>query len=424
MSRRGPKAGNGEGSVFPREKQGKTVWIAQVTAGRKPNGKRRYITKQFPSQAAARRGLRALLADRDRGTLMPHSQHTVASYATYWVQQVKPLDVRSTTASGYEHLLARYVVPVIGHKRLADLRPVDVQGLMGQMRDGGYSVATVNQVRRILNGMCRHAARCGLLGTNPVAATDPMKRQSSDKTQVRQPWTKEEAKRAIEVFREHDQLDCFMHLMISLGLRPGEALGLRWVDVDFQLGQLVVSGTLKEGRLQMPDGTGVVRHLRNDPKTSSSHRTLPIPKGLFSALERQRLRQTTWQLLAGSAWQDSGYVITTRVGTPMWSSNVRKMFRDHCAKHGIRRIRLHDIRHVVARLALSHDIPLEQVSQALGHTRLDTTKQIYAGSVQRLNDQFVAGMSEVMSSDRCSNRRSEDALSSRNASSYDWGSAS
>jgi len=390
------KAGNGEGSVFARVTGTRTVWVAQVTAGRKPNGKRRYVTRQFPTQAAARRGLRALLVERDRGTLMPSSQHSVASYGTYWVREVKSQDVRPTTAAGYEDLLRRYVFPELGSKKLTDLRAIDVQGHLVRLRNRGFAVATINQVRSVLFGMCRHAVRSGILGNNPVSATDPLRRQSTDKTQVKTPWTEEETHRALNALQNHDQLDCFIHLMTSLGLRPGEALGLRWSDVDLDLRQISISGTLKEARHQTPDGTGVVRHIRNEPKTRASWRVLPISTELEDALRRQRLRQDTWAMISGPDWESSNYVITSRRGTPMWSSNLRKMFQAYCAKSGVRVIRLHDIRHVVARLALSNDIPLEQVSQALGHTRLDTTKQIYAGSVQRLNDQFAAGMAQVI----------------------------
>ena len=390
------KAGNGEGSVFARVKRGKTVWIAQVSAGRKQNGKRQFITKQFQTESAARRGLRSMLVERDKGTLMPNSQHTVASYALYWVREVKPLEIRKTTASGYEDLLRRYVIPVLGTKRMADLRPGDIQSLMGNMRSSGYAVDTVNQVRRILSGMCRHAWRCGVLGANPVLATDPLHKQAGDKTQVCQPWTEEETFRAIEAFETHDLLGCFIRLMTGLGLRPGEALGIRWEDVELEMRQIAITGTLKEARHQIPNGEGVVRQVRNEPKTKSSYRVLNISDDLLCALEQQRLRQDMWQIMNGERWQDSGYVITSQMGTPLWASNVRKMFRKECQKSGIREIRLHDIRHVVARLALSNDIPLEQISQALGHTRIDTTKQIYAGSIQRLNDQFTAGMANIL----------------------------
>ena len=100
--------------------------------------------------------------------------------------------------------------------------------------------------------------------------------------------------------------------------------------------------------------------------------------------------------MAAEEWVASGYVITTRKGTPYFASNFRKKFYKALESVGIRRVRLHDLRHVVARLALEGDARLEEVSQALGHTRVDTTKQIYAGFVRQLNDRFTATIASII----------------------------
>lgn len=390
------KAANGEGSVFRRTRRGKTEWVAQVSVGRKTNGKRRYITRTAPTEAAARRLLRQMLAELDQGRLAPSHPHTVASYALYWSREIKPHEVRKTTAAGYEDLLRRYVIPALGSKRLNDLHPQDIQALMSTMRAQRLSVRTINQVRSILSGMCRHAWRSGLIASNPVSATDALRRQAGDKTQVRTPWTLDEVHAALRAFQSVDELDCFVHLMLGLGLRPGEALGLQWSDIDEEDGRITIARTLKEGRSQMPDGTGVVRLVVNDPKTRSSRRVLSMTADIEAALTRQKMRHDMWRLVQGRNWSDSGFVITSRTGLPVYVSNLRRKFYGKCDEYNLRRIRLHDLRHAVARLALEGDVPLEQVSQALGHTRLDTTKQIYAGSIQKLNDRFVESLGQIL----------------------------
>ena len=391
------KATNGDGSVFRIEKNGREVWIAQVSLGQDITGKRKYTRRSCPTETAAKKLLRDMLFERDRGTLNQQTQETIHSLGMYWATQVKPLSVRTTTASGYEDLLRRYVFPYIGRIRIAQVKATDIQTLVWQLKESGKSTSTVNQVRRILHGFFNYAQRQGYIGHNPVQAVEAVKRQHGEKTQVQTPWSLEEATQALTVARNDDLMDCFLHIMLLTGFRPGEAMGLRWSDVDFENNMLHVTGTLRVDRRILPNGDGVSKLARNDPKNFSSGRSLPIHPELRAALERQQMRLSLWRIQAAETWVDSDYVITTLVGTPKDPSNNRHHFYRFLKAHEIRRIRPHDIRHVVAARALESDVRLEDVSQALGHTRLDTTKQIYAGIVPRLNDRFVEGIGDLFS---------------------------
>jgi integrase len=186
--------------------------------------------------------------------------------------------------------------------------------------------------------------------------------------------------------------------MLWLGLRPGEALGVRWEDVDDINQKLHITGTLKSERRITTSQKGIVRLTRNAPKTKASQRSLHIGPEVHAALDRQRTRQTKWAAANGPKWQESGYLVTTRVGSPVSSSNLRKRFMRFLSSIGVRYIRMHDMRHTVAKVALNGGLPIEQVSQVLGHTRIDTTKQIYAGHVPMYTENFAAVMSTVMKS--------------------------
>lgn len=390
------KGANGTGSIFKVTlPSGKNVWKVQVTLGRKSDGKPNRTTRTAQTKPEAQKLLRTLLKQKDDGVLAQVSSQTVATFAMHWAREVKPLSVRQTTASGYEDLIRRYVIPNIGNVKMTDLRPLHVQKLITSLKAQGLSANTINQTRRITHGFCEYAIRQGIIHFNPAHATDPVKRQSHDKTQVKSPWSLEEATTALRKGRLDDDVDCLLYIMLFTGFRPGEALGLRWEDIDDVTQRIHVTGTLREERRMTGDGTGVVRLRRNDPKTAHSRRTLPIQPELRDALERQRLRHSVWKTTASDEWQDSGYVLCTRIGTPMNPSNIRKKFYRFLETSGIRRIRLHDLRHVVAKSALEADTRIEDVSQALGHTRIDTTKQIYAGVVPRLNERFSQGVGDL-----------------------------
>ena len=392
------KARNGEGSIFAvKNKKGKTIGYAvEMSMGFKANGKRDRTRRQAKTYKEAL-ALRTRMANEHLdGRLTIIHAETVSTYGIRWVREVKALKIRSSSASDYEARLRREVFPMLGTTRMVDLKPAHVDRWMAALRKSGKSANTVNGARRVLGAMCKHANRTGIIPTNPVLATDPVKRQKGDPTQVKEPWSLDEVYKVLEESCD-DPLDGFLHVMLHLGLRPGEAIGLRWEDIDLTKRTLTITGTLTDVQVFMPDGQGVVRQVRNDPKTAASRRILPIDDALAASLDRQQMRQAVQQVSAGERWKDTGYVFTTSVGTPFSLSNLRKKYQKFLDRIEVRYIRLHDLRHTVARMALdSGNVPIEQASQALGHTRIDTTKQIYAGYVPRYNEEFVAGLSSIL----------------------------
>ncbi|MBU6214008.1 MAG: tyrosine-type recombinase/integrase, partial [Actinomycetales bacterium] len=304
-----PKAGNGEGSIR-RDKNGR--YVVELSIGRRPDGTRRRIRRTAPTLAEAKKLRTTLLAQQQSGTLVEHSAYTLRSFGLMWSREIKTQTVRATTAADYEYRLRQYVFPYLGSVRLVDLTPQHVQRWMNSLVDAKRSPNTINGARRILYGLCKYAERQGLIGRNPVAATDPIHRRNGT-TQVREPWTREETAKVLKAAVDNDDLDCFLHLMLHCGLRPGEALALRWSDIDEERHQLWVRGTLKQARHILPDGTGIVRLQRNAPKTKHSERPLAISETVASALERQRIRQQQMQETLDSLWQrvpGEDYIIT------------------------------------------------------------------------------------------------------------------
>jgi integrase len=128
---------------------------------------------------------------------------------------------------------------------------------------------------------------------------------------------------------------------LGIGLRRGEALGLAWSDLDLDVGVLRVRQALyrADGRLQLLP-----------PKTARSRRTVPLPPICVEALKEHQRHQQQERTLAGHRWQDSALVFTTEIGTPIDPSNLSRWFRELCQRAGLRRVRLHDLRHTCASL--------------------------------------------------------------------------
>ena len=393
------KARNNEGSIFKKTlKDGTVMHIVVISLGIKANGKRRRTQRTFKTLAEAKRGRVQMLKAQQEGRLTEVRNDTVYTYGLWWTREVKPQHIRETTAADYEDRLRRYVFPLLGHVRIVDLKTEHIISWMNELKRSGKSTNTINGARRILTGMCKYAARTSVIPFNPVLATDSMRRQVGEKSQVHEPWNQEEMSKVLRAVVTNSKLDCFLHLMMHTGMRPGEVLGLRWQDIDDATSLLSVTGTLKQARRITPGGQGVVRMERNEPKTLASRRPITISPELGQALDRQKMYESLARITAGQNWVESGYVITTLVGTPVSLSNLRKAYIKFLSANTFRYIRLHDIRHSVATLSLGLGIPIEQVSQVLGHTRIETTKSIYAQYVPKFTENFSSVLSASLPS--------------------------
>ena len=393
------KARNNEGSIFKKTlKDGTVMHIVVISLGIKANGKRRRTQRTFKTLAEAKRGRVQMLKAQQEGRLTEVRNDTVYTYGLWWTREVKPQHIRETTAADYEDRLRRYVFPLLGHVRMVDLKTEHIISWMNELKRSGKSTNTINGARRILTGMCKYAARTSVIPFNPVLATDSMRRQVGEKSQVHEPWNQEEMSKVLRAVVTNSKLDCFLHLMMHTGMRPGEVLGLRWQDIDDATSLLSVTGTLKQARRITPGGQGVVRMERNEPKTLASRRPITISPELGQALDRQKMYESLARITAGQNWVESGYVITTLVGTQVSLSNLRKAYIKFLSANTFRYIRLHDIRHSVATLSLGLGIPIEQVSQVLGHTRIETTKSIYAQYVPKFTENFSSVLSASLPS--------------------------
>jgi integrase len=268
------------------------------------------------------------------------------------------------------------------------------------MRREGLSTNTRKRVRGVLSVIFSQAERLELIPSNPVKRTTTPARQFGEPTQVREPLTPDEARTLLGSLTDH-RLEAIVLIGLLLGLRRGEILGLKWTDLDPETQTLTVRRTLKEGSRYLKDGTGLTAPRFDGPKTRNSARTIPYPSAVAHALERQRSRQATWRLRAGESWQGSDLIFSNQLGGALWPSNVGQQWNRFLKSIGMRHLRLHDLRHSTATLMLETGVPLEAVSQTLGHSSLVITKDIYAGYVPALINKATAQLAtELLGPDR------------------------
>ena len=180
-------------------------------------------------------------------------------------------------------------------------------------------------------------------------------------------WSKTEA----QSFLQHvhgDPLEALWVLYLGSGLRRGEALALRWEDVDLQHRTVSVSRSLT-----MFGGAPIM----SDTKTKTSTRTISVGRSVIEALQAHRHRQAQDRLAASDWSDDEELIFTNPTGGRLRPDYVTPRLKKLIAEAGLPWIRLHGLRHTMASLALQNGVDIATVSERLGHADTRITAQIY-----------------------------------------------
>jgi integrase len=350
---------NGDGTIT-RRANGLWQGAAYVTTTRGIR-RREYVYGRDRDEVRAK--LNQLLSAEQARIPVSHERWTVEAYLSYWLEHVVRPSRAPKTHQGYELAVRLHIVPVIGKKRLPRLATQDVRAVLARVQEGGGSPRTVQFVHAVLRAALETAFREEIVSRNVAKLV----RAPAPRSRISRGVSADDARKILQA-AARDRLSALYVLALYLGLRRGELLGLRWADVDLEVGRLEVVQTLQrvEGRLQF------VR-----PKTRRSERTIPLPDVVVAALREHRARQAKERLAAGSSWTDSGLVFTSRVGTPVEPDNLRRSWYE------VRTVldaplRLHDLRHTCVTLLLEAGVAPHIVQQIAGHSALDVTMNIYA----------------------------------------------
>jgi len=195
-----------------------------------------------------------------------------------------------------------------------------------------------------------------------------------------QTWTKEQLKAFLEAVAD-DRLSALWYTIAFTGMRRGEALGLRWRDVDLENSRLSVRRAL------IPINREVVV---SEPKTAKGRRVVALDPSTIEVLKAQAARQLNEQDEWDEAWIDSGLVFTAENGGPLDPESISRYWRQAVKKSMLPPIRLHDLRHTHATLALQAGIHPKVVSERLGHATVSITLDTYSHAIPAMQEEAAA----------------------------------
>jgi integrase len=400
-------AGKPLGATCPRlrgKNHGTWYFQAELVAGQ-DGARRRKRQGGFATQREAQAALIDLLDRVQKRTYVDAGMQSVGEYLDLWL--VGKVGLRSSTRRSYEEHIRLYLKPGLGHHRLADLDATAIEDLYAGLRQLGddnetkpsptlarilecrttpatvLSAATIRRIHATLMSALNTAAKRRLIAFNPAAFVElesgrrpkavvwtdtrvDVWRTTGERPKVAV-WTPTQTGAFLDHARD-DRLYPLFHLVVFRGLRRGEAVGLRWADVD--LGGLTV--TVTEQIVQLGWQTE-----RGAPKTDSGARNIALDADTAAVLRAHRDRQELERKMWGQGWVSTGLVFTREDGTELHPATVTARFHRLVRDADLPPVRLHDLRHGAATLALAGGTHLKVVSEMLGHSSIGITADTY-----------------------------------------------
>jgi integrase len=379
------RRGHGEGAIYQRRSDGR--WIGAIELGRL-NGKRshRFVTGKTAKEVSER--MKALLRDQQLGRVSAGGRVKVGRYLNDWLSDVAP-SLAPKTSKRYRSLLAHW--SDLFEMPLETVTRSHVQKILNA-KEATAKPQTIHHMRAVLRTALNAAIRDGILppGHNVAAAARSPKLPSAG--EGIEPLTPQQASTLLTAIKG-DPLEALITVAVSVGVRRGEALGLRWSDVDLETGSMSVDHSLQR----------IDRKWKICPtKSRKARRTINLPMRSLEALRAHRKAQIAERMRRGQLWMGdklgecSDLIFTNEFGFPLDETYVTKHFQRRVEAAGLPHMRFHDLRHSCATLLLVQQVPMKYVQELLGHSTMKMTSDLYSHIVPEIRRETAAAMDRAL----------------------------
>src|SRR5215211_206403 len=378
------RRGNGEGSIRKR-KDGR--WEGRYSIQTPDGPQQKTVYGKTRKEVAEK--LTEVMASRDKGLVFDAGKLTVGEHLTRWLEDVVKPSASHRTYSTNAQQVRTHIAPTLGLIKLKGLRKVNIDQLYREMLDSGLSPSTVRRVHAVLHRALEEAVKGDLIPRNPAAhANKPKVKQEEI-----EPLDASQAAAFLNTAKG-DRFEALYVLGLMCGLRQGEALGLKWSDIDLDSGTLRVSRQLQRMRR---DGKKSGRLDFSEPK-NASRRTVGLPQRAVTALQSHRKRQLEEKLRAGADWRESGLVFANLTGGPVEAQNVvNRHFKPLLVRAGLPPIRFHDLRHSCLSLLAQRGEPIRDLQALAGHATAAFTLQRYTHHYDASAGRTADAMGDILS---------------------------
>ncbi len=313
---------------------------------------------------------------------LPSARLTIGAFLRTWLEEEHKHNIAHSTYKRYRALLVHHINPAIDGIELQKVGSTDISTVLTKMRESGQSPRSQQQARALLSVALGEAENRGYIALNPVKKV----RIPVNRVKEIHPLGIEDVKRLLETYKG-TYMSARLHIALLCGLRQGEALGLRWQDIDFESGLLEVRNQVQkiDGKLQL---TGL--------KTDRSRRCVALTSGSLESLSLHREIVESMKKTCGEAWQENDFVFPHLDGTAHPATLDYNAWKRCLHLCGIKTRRLHDARHTAATLMYAQGVGIEVISRALGHSSSAITSKLYVHSAIKPQVEAANLMSEAL----------------------------
>jgi integrase len=366
------------------EKRG-AKYLARLS--RQVDGKQEQVAKRFRLKKDAERWEREQRGKVERSEWVQPSKQTLSAYLDGWLAGAHAANRR--TREDYRRILATYIRPALGTVRLDQLTTTAIRAALAELSARDLSPRTVRYAHSVLRLALNAAVEDRLLIVNPAVAKRMLPPTTRHDVTV---LSRADVLRLLDATRD-TRLGALWNLLAYTGMRPGEALGLQWADVDLGAGMVRVRRALVP---QKRDASGRTWRLE-EPKTEKSRRAIPLLRATVDALKWHRTGQDAEKIAAGSGYTDHGFVFASPVGEPLREDVVYKShFLVALRVAGVPSVTLYALRHTAATLMLEAGIAMKVVQERLGHSTMMLTADTYSHVSASLQARAVEDLARYM----------------------------
>ncbi|MEX3610028.1 site-specific integrase [Rothia sp. LK2588] len=357
-----PKTHRAPGEGSKPYKRGDGRWQINARTTQTTTGKPTRKAFTGRTRAEVTEKYRAWRRNLDAGNLEDPTKTTLATWITYWLENVAATEVSPRTHRDYTQQLTKWVLNhPAAETTLTKLNTLHVERILNSMRQAGKSESTVLKLYRVLSKALKDAVHRDMITRNPAERLKAPKPAQFEAGVI----TPAQAKTLISTLRFDDEFGPSFTVALALGLRQGERLGLCWDDVDLDAGVLKVRRALAVA----PGGGFVMK----SPKSAAGTRTIALPPQMVEVFRRQRVIQAKWRLEEGPAWtgavdvegREWDLVFTSRRGDRILPAYDRRNWKRVTGGLGLD-LRVHDARHTAATVLLSLGVSSRVVMQMMG----------------------------------------------------------
>jgi integrase len=307
--------------------------------------------------------------DQAGGVNITTDRQTVKIFLARWLTEVAAHRNKLRTWEGYQRIVELYLNPYLGRVLLTKLGPEHVQRMINTLVTKDLAPNTIRNIRAVLRRALNQALRWRLVTFNAASLAEIPRIEQEEMSAL-----DEQQARALLRTLKGERLEVLYRVGLSLGLRRGEILGLRWIDVDFERATLRVAQTLQRTKAK-----GLIF---STPKTKGSVRTIPMPRVLLAALKLHKERQDQQ-----GVENPHGLVFISTKGTPLDPDDITHRFKAFVKAAGLPvDIHFHSLRHSCATLLLAQGVPMHVVKDILGHSQISTTMRYAHPTEQTMRD--------------------------------------